>query len=116
MAKKIQEFELVIKSYTENNKLSYEREFEAFRGLHENPGIVRYFGRYEQLFRERYRYHIILERGTMDLSDWFLVFDPPALPLEILNFWKSLCSIAETIRGMHDLKYGSDRASNRYNG
>ena len=91
----------------------YEREVEAFKGLSNQPGMVKYFGCYSHNHGHGKQTHnILLELGKMDLSEYFRKLHPPKQRSEIAWFWQSLYKIAEAIQSIHEFSY----LKNVYNG
>jgi hypothetical protein len=68
---------------------------------------VRCFGCYEQCvgYRDETKFHILLEFGKSDVAEYFSDILPPQLPLEIFEFWKSICMVAKAIHTFHELSY-----------
>lgn len=111
LSDELQCYQLAVKSYSKSQKETYDSEVEAFKGLHDRPGMVRYFGCYSHQHGEDgegLMYHIVLELGRMDLVEYFYEHHPPELPAEIVRYWKSMCKIAEAIRTVHQLAHGRE--------
>ena len=105
---RLQCYKLAIKSYSEHQKTAYKAEVQAYRGLADKPGMLRYFGCYscnEQGFK---RYNILLEFGTMDLLTYFENQSSPEEEAEIIRCWKLIFKIAKAIRTVHELTYGEE--------
>jgi len=105
-----------VKSYRRGHESSYKRELEAFRGLANQPGIIRCLGSYEMEAEGGYCFHIILEVSQMDLDTYFHKYNPPELSSEIVKFWKTIFPIAETIATIHTLEYQGPYEGEVYSG
>ena len=106
-------YELAVKSYSEDRKATYESEVEAYEGLLDKPGMLRYFGRYSCYDAQGHKtYNILLEFGKMDLLEYFNEKPPPERSEDIIRCWKSICKIANAIRTVHEL----DHSTESYNG
>lgn len=108
---------MAIKAYPDDQRRVFKSEldaFRAFKGLSQNPGLVKYFGSYNHHDGVgNPTYNILLEFGEMDLSKYFEKESPPEQSFEILDFWTSMLKVAEAIRDVHEL---CDDGGSLYNG
>ncbi|OAP62701.1 hypothetical protein AYL99_01928 [Fonsecaea erecta] len=112
-------YELALKSYASQNQEMFEWEKNAFAGLEDQEGMVRYIGHYS--FEEApglWTHNILLEFGELDLDEFFAheYSSPPVRSLEIISFWKSLFKIAEALRRIHNLKIRRDGETQEFHG
>ena len=50
-------------------------------------------------------HNILLEFGEFDLDEFFLEFDSPVHPLEIIGFWKKFFKVADALYKLHYLNF-----------
>ncbi|KAF2477652.1 uncharacterized protein BDR25DRAFT_299514 [Lindgomyces ingoldianus] len=117
-------FQMILKSYSEENKDIYSWEKEAFSGLKNDPEmpIVRYLGCYTHDNREKgtkgKTYNLLLEYGERDLDEYFadLTNVAPVRSPEIIRFWESLFKVAIAIERIHNLKIIRGKQIMEYHG
>ena len=116
-------YELAVKSYSEKNRDLYKLEQEAFYGVRNQDGMVKYLGHYS--FDETQpngsiekTYNILLEFGEMDLDQYFADEDsePPVRTREINRFWESLFKVAKALKTFHNLSFEWDNEQTFYRG
>ena len=103
----LQCYELAVKSYSENRKTAYESEVQAYKGLANKPGMLRYFGRYSHPEQGHTMYNILLEFGQKDLLEYFWDTTPPTESVDIIRRGELICEIAKAIRSFHQLVHGA---------
>ena len=109
-------------------------ERDAFHGLRNHEGMVRYLADYGHkeirrpqnsteagIIGEREEtikttYNILLEYGESDLDEFFAARLPPVLETEVEAFWKALFEVADAIEGIHNLKTSTDGVVQEYHG
>lgn len=97
-------------------------ESEAFKGMRDEPGVVKYLGEYHlvnSLSGEQSppTSHIMLEYGELDLDEYLAETYPPILSEEIFTFWDGLFKVAGTLKRLHNLKHtGGDGLKHSYQG
>lgn len=114
-----------LKEYKEGNRALYINERNAFLGLQEHEGMVRYLAEYSHEQNNSSpsspltamsddsdggtttTHNILLEYGEMDLDEFFIMRKPPVLQTEIESFWKGLFEVADAVEGIHNLKIKS---------
>ncbi|KAF1962471.1 hypothetical protein CC80DRAFT_161626 [Byssothecium circinans] len=104
----------VVKRYSSEHQLLFQRELEAFSILsqqkNEHPNIIRCLGSFTQYGAQgRTSYNLLLESAQCDLSEYFADTAPPSTTLEIKTFWTQLRGIADALQSIHGLdgKQGS---------
>lgn len=111
-------YELAVKSYYPTWADIYRMESQAFKGMRDQEGVVKYLGEYHLVGsvagNETRTSHIMLEYGELDLDEYLAETYPPILGKEILTFWESFFKVAHTIKGLHRLKYISGDGSEQY--
>ncbi len=108
-----------MKSYSTENFRAYESERAAFKGLQHHDGMVQCLGTYT--FEERHNsnlersYNLLLEHGDYDLDGFFKDDrrSPPALTLEIIDFWRSILTVARALRKVHNLEFRNEDGYHR---
>lgn len=87
------------------------KETNAFAGLQDLSGVLRCFGSYSHrdgLYLNEETFNLILELATVDLYEWISDIDSPQLTEEILETYRAVKIVAETIRQIHQCKHHSD--------
>lgn len=102
-------YELAVKTYTKYWNDIYKIESEAFKGLRELKGVVKYLGEYQlgtslESSRASSSRHIMLEYGELDLDEYLVDNYPPVLSEEIIAFWEGLFAVADTLKRIHHLQ------------
>lgn len=108
-----QRYQFALKTFSEGNKSLYTNESQAFHGLRNHEGMIRYLGEYEQKVTQqsegssqpvtKQTFNILLEYGELDLDEYFLVRCPPVFQAEVGTFWKALFEVAYAVKGVHNL-------------
>ncbi|KAH6672834.1 hypothetical protein B0J14DRAFT_700840 [Halenospora varia] len=98
-------YELAIKSYTQGQKMTYDWEKKALRGLSKEEDMVKYFGCYSYKDGGRQTYNLILELGDMDLAEYFRQQNPPELGVDIVETWKWMSTIVRSIQKIHKFSH-----------
>lgn len=94
-----------MKTFSGANKLFYLNEVKIFKSLKATDGVVRYLGDFTKRHAvEPTTYHIILELGNCDLSNYFRSMQPPVLKEEIKAFWSDMRKVAIALEGIRNLK------------
>jgi hypothetical protein len=87
--------------------------------------MVQYFGEYTQMGNqisatpetsEQTTFNILLEYGELDLDEYFQERPPPALPTDIMDFWKNLFNVADALKDIHNLTLGNGEFREEYYG
>lgn len=112
-------YEFAIKSYVAGWEDIYKLESEAFRGVRDHEGVVKYLGEYH--FKgagdNSPTHNIMLEYGEHDLDEYLAETYPPVLTTEIIAFWEDLFKVATTLQGLHHLEHkGEDGKKSYYRG
>ncbi|OQU97590.1 Protein kinase domain-containing protein isoform 2 [Cladophialophora immunda] len=112
-------YELALKTYYSQNREMFEWEKNAFAGLEDQKGMLRYISHYS--FEEEpswWTHNILLEFGELDLDEFFAheFSSPPVRSLEIISFWESLFKIAEALQRIHNLKFQNDGKTHEFYG
>lgn len=102
-------YELAVKTYTKYWNDIYKIESEAFKGLRELKGVVKYLGEYQlgtssESSQASSSRHIMLEYGELDLDEYLVDNYPPVLSEEIIAFWEGLFGVADTLKRIHHLQ------------
>ena len=98
-----------MKVYQKHQEELYEREADAYTGLTNVPGMVKYLGRYAHHDGHGQRtFNILLEMGDMDLWDCFSKEYIPVLLSDITKFWQAIYKIAKVIYSIHELDHRGD--------
>jgi hypothetical protein len=88
---------------------SYKEETRAYRALHDVDGIIQCFGYWSYVKDNgETEYHLLLEWGSYDLSDFFRLYPPPTTPNQIRKFWKALLALPFALSMVHTMKAASD--------
>ena len=131
MLTNVQRYQFALKSFKHTNKSLYDNEMNAFFGLKEHEGMVRWLADYQKAQdspgtqadagteaseRKRLTYNILLEFGESDLRVYFEENLPPVLQSEIEAFWRSLFEIADAVKGIHNLKVRNAEQMEEYYG
>lgn len=105
-AYKVKCYQLAVKTILDGQRSVYSKEWQAFKGLRERKGVLRFFGSFysEDSVRGR-TYNLLLEFASNDLFEWFYAFDPPQLPVEINSNWEKICDVAAAIETLHRLEH-----------
>ncbi|MCJ1381740.1 hypothetical protein MMC17_004851 [Xylographa soralifera] len=101
-------YTLALKSYSESQNETYEDEGTAFEGLKDVEGVVRYFGRFihpHTWGRAFFKYHKMLELGQSNLLEHFRHEQPPSHSSEIVEVWRTMEGVAQTIEKIHRLPH-----------
>ena len=99
-----------MKTFEERNKPRFDNEVQAFNALREKEGMVKYLGNFwrdemdGQEQTSKRTYHILLEFGSCDLTDYFVQYFPPLFPADGYEFWNDLCKVVETVKGIHTIR------------
>ncbi|KAH8887377.1 hypothetical protein GQ53DRAFT_873136 [Thozetella sp. PMI_491] len=101
-------YSLAVKTYHAGSEDSYELEIDAFSGIGDQQGIVKYLGQYHYDSPRGPIHHIMLEYGERDLDEYLADTYPPVMFTEMDAFWTDIFSIAETIRNLHDLSHNGE--------
>ncbi|OAG42928.1 hypothetical protein AYO21_02879 [Fonsecaea monophora] len=112
-------YEMALKSYGSENQAMFDWERNAFAGLEDQKGMVRYIGHYS--YEEPpagLTHNILLEFGELDLDEFFAheFSSPPVRSPEIISFWESLFQVAEALQRIHNLKIDQDGQTEEYYG
>jgi hypothetical protein len=100
---------LAVKVYQKNQEELYQQEIDAYKGLTNVPGMVKYLGCYVHHDGHGERtFNILLEMGNMDLWDCFSNEYPPVLLSDIAKFWQAILKIATVIQSIHELDHRGD--------
>jgi hypothetical protein len=114
-----------LKTFEKSNKAIYINEKEAFTGLRDHDGMIRYLADYkhEELNRHsdegpvtKTTYNILLEYGDYDLDEFFGERLPPVFDTEVEAFWRGLFEIADAVEGVHNLHICTGATSQDYHG
>jgi hypothetical protein len=108
-----------LKTFRKGHEEVFWNERNAFYGLQNHQGMVRYIGDYEHRETEQSSpggtllpmpttYNILLEWGDHDLRYLFEHDLPPVLETEVEEFWTELIEVADALEGMHNLRNGID--------
>ena len=118
----IQHYQFALKTFHGVNAAAdYTNEVDAFRGLKDHGGMVRWLADYTKVkpsgefqqsgatghsgqTADNTTYNILLEYGEMDLDEYFGQMAPPARLSDIEAFWRPLFAIADAVNGIHNLK------------
>ena len=97
----------------------FDLEKNAFTGVRDQKGMVRYVGHYS--FEEEpgsWTHNILLEFGELDLDEFFAheLSSPPVRPFEIISFWESLFKVATALDLVHNLKIIEDGETRYFHG
>lgn len=87
------------------------KETNAFAGLQDLAGVLRCFGSYSHhdgLYGNEETFNLILELAMLDLYEWINEIDSPQRTEEILESYRAVKKVAETIRQIHRCKHHSD--------
>ncbi len=82
----------------------YDNETRAYKALEKEDGIVKCLGFW--VFIETSgseEYHLLLEWGSYDLAEFFLLYPSPTTADSILQFWDRLSSITHALTKIHQL-------------
>lgn len=96
----------------------YLHESRAFKGLNKLDGVVTYLGEYnlDESDQEPASHNIMLEYGERDLDEYLADTYAPVLNNEIIDFWKGVFDIAETLQQMHKLEIVGDDGPRKFRG
>ncbi|KAK0653691.1 kinase-like domain-containing protein [Cercophora samala] len=116
-------YQLAVKSYKKDNWGPFDTERNNFQGIRNIVGIVKYLGCFEYNgsdhddFRD---YNILLEYGEQDLEEYLADAYPPVLNSELINFWKKIFRLANTLDSFHNCTYvqpdGTEKLFNGWHG
>lgn len=98
-------YEFAVKSYVDGWDDAYNFESEAYRGIRDQPGVVKYLGEYHFMDGDMTKHNIILEYGQQDLDEYLADTYPPVLNAEIIAFWEEIFKVAYTLRDLHQFSY-----------
>lgn len=117
----LQCYELAVKSYMPDCAGIYNMESQAFKGMRDVKGVVKYLGEYHLISSRSDEHtstsHIMLEYAELDLDEYLAYTCPPILSEEVLTFWGGLFKVAQTIRLLHNLKHvGGDGSEQHFKG
>ncbi|KAI0970661.1 hypothetical protein F4678DRAFT_114797 [Xylaria arbuscula] len=108
-------YRFAFKSYSEEWKDIYKSERNAFHGIKYEKNMIKCLGTVEcaqypqtshcQGTNDLQRcYNILLEFGEDDLNEYFLVYSPPTLGREIIDFWENLFQVVDALQRVHNLE------------
>lgn len=97
----------------EAKKTYFESEITAFQSLQGHEDIIQYLGHFKRNGHAGTTYNILLEFGEWDLEDFFLDRLPPALQIEVEQFWGNLFGVADAVEHIHN--FAKPRAGVRRN-
>lgn len=117
----LQCYELAVKSYIPGWADIHKMESQAFKGMRDQEGVVKYLGEYHLVNSLPGEYiptsHLMLEYGELDLDEYLAETYPPILSEEVLTFWEGLFKVAGTIKRLHHLRHmGGDGREQHFKG
>ena len=128
----LQRYEFALKIFSYDNQHLYKNETDAFQGLRQHDGIIKWLANFEKAHgdqpapmrnstnfaegKQDITYNILLEFGAMDLSVYFGEYRSPKLAPEFEAFWTSLFAVADALKGIHNLKFSGVGVTEEYHG
>ncbi|KAK9802150.1 hypothetical protein SCARD494_00083 [Seiridium cardinale] len=83
---------------------SYDHEIVAYSALAEKEGILECFGWWKFAFDDTTEeYHLLLEWGAHDLTEFFRCWPPPTTTDAILQFWEDLLAVVSALGQIHEI-------------